>query len=444
MSDSTPAPHIAGPARPESEPGLEGAEHPAAAPAPSSGPAPAGPTRRTIVLVLVAAAGMYIMVLTLSTALSLRLASIDPDAKETSYSLTVSVSSIALLVAVPLAGALSDRTTSRFGRRRPWILGCLVAALLGTAVIGAVSSIPVIVVAYVVAIIAAQAAFNAYSTIPVEALPDVKRGRVMGVMGMFGAFAMSGGSYLAAAFVDVPLVMMVAPILLALALALPLLFFYKDPVRDRSELPPLDLKGIARTFVVNPRKHPDFGWAWLSRFLAGIAMSAMFSYFVFFLMDGLHMPIGEAGQQAGTLSLISAPVSVLFFTASGWVSDKIGRRKPFVVVAALLMAAGLVIGGTASTFAQFIAAWIVFSMGQAMYLTVDMALCAAVLPDARDTGKDVAVIALALSIPNIIVPAAAPTILATGDGHNYQLLWFGAAAICALGSFTVTFIKSVR
>lgn len=400
--------------------------------------------RKTMALVLIAALGMYIMSLTLGTALSLRLAVVDPASKETSYGMAVSISSLLLIVTVPLTGALSDRTAGRFGRRRPWIIGGLVPALLAAAVIGTVPSTPVIIAAYVIALVSAQAAFNAYAVIPIEALPDNKRARVMGAMGMAGALAMSAGSYLAAWLVEAPLLMMCVPVLLAIACSLPLLVLYKDPAKTRAELPVLDLKGLAKSFLVDPRKHPNFAWAWVSRFLAGIAMTALFAYFIFFLMDGLHMPIAEAGKSAGLLTLVSAPVSILFFTVSGWLSDKIGRRKPFVIAAALLMATALVFGATATSFEQFVVAWIVFSMGQAMYLTVDLALCAAVLPDARDTGKDMAVFSLALSIPNIIVPAAAPAILAIGSGHNYGLLWFAAAALCAMGSITVTFIKGVR
>lgn len=153
MSEHSPAPEVNRPrgGEPESRPAEPNGSVPAAA----------GSPRRTMALVLVAALGMYVMILTLSTALSLRLAVLDPAAKETSYGLAVSISAFVLLAAVPLAGALSDRTPGRFGRRRPWILGCLLVALLGAAVIGAVPSTSVIVVAYVVAIVAAQAAFNA-------------------------------------------------------------------------------------------------------------------------------------------------------------------------------------------------------------------------------------------------------------------------------------------
>lgn len=203
--------------------------------------------RRTIALVLIAAAGMYIMMLTLSTALSLRIASIAPDGKEAALSLAVSFGALLQLVGVPLGGALSDRTTSQFGRRRPWIAGMLAIALAGMAVIGTTSSIPVIVVAYIVGITAAQVGFSSYAVIPVEGVPDNMRGKVMGMMGMFGALAMSAGSYLAAALVSVPFFLMTAPVLLAIACSLPLLIGYKDPAKAKADVPRSTSRACLRT-----------------------------------------------------------------------------------------------------------------------------------------------------------------------------------------------------
>ena len=135
---------------------------------------------------------------------------------------------------------------------------------------------------------------------------------------------------------------------------------------------------------------------------------------------------------------------MIFFSVTGFVSDKIGRRKPFIVVSTLLMAGALVVAATATSFTSFLVAWLLFSMGQAMFLTVDLALCAAVLPKASDAGKDMAVFGLALSIPNILVPAIAPTLLAIGGGHNYTVLWGLAAVLCALGSVAIRQVRGVR
>ncbi|WP_062385550.1 MFS transporter [Demequina iriomotensis] len=403
-----------------------------------------GSPRRTIGLVLLAALGMYVMAMSMSTALSLRIAAVAPETKDVVYSRTVAIGTLLMLVVIPLAGALSDRTTSRFGRRRPWIVGGLAVALVAGVIAGATSNVAIIGAAYVILVVAMQSAFNAYAVIPVEAVPDTMRARVMGIMGLFGALAFSGGSYLAGALVGQPLLILSVPVALAIATTLPLLMLYRDPVKSRAEVPALDVKALVGGLFVNPRKHPSFGWTWLARLLAGVAMAALFTYFVYFMIDVLEVPLPEVGAKAGLLTLISAPISIVFFTGSGWLSDKIGRRKPFVAVAAILMGAALVIGATSHTFGGFVVAWCVFAVGQSMYLTVDLALCASVLPDAKDAGKDMAVFGLALNIPNIVVPAVGPAVLAIGAGHNYALLWIGAAVLCVAGAALMPLIKGVR
>src|SRR6476661_8814732 len=62
--------------------------------------------------------------------------SIDAPSKEAILSLVTACGAAVSLVANPLFGAFSDRTTSRFGRRAPWVLAGAVlgaAALVGLA-----------------------------------------------------------------------------------------------------------------------------------------------------------------------------------------------------------------------------------------------------------------------------------------------------------------------
>src|SRR4029077_5636933 len=63
---------------------------------------------------------------------------IDPTNKVVSLGVVISLGALLALIGNPLAGALSDRTLSHFGRRRPWIfigtLGSAVAlAIMMTA-----------------------------------------------------------------------------------------------------------------------------------------------------------------------------------------------------------------------------------------------------------------------------------------------------------------------
>lgn len=399
--------------------------------------------RKTIILVLIAAIGLYIMNMSLGTALSLRIAAVMPERKDSVYSHITSTSTFLMLFLMPLAGALSDRTISRFGRRRPWILGGLLFSIICAAVVGVSSNEWIMGVFFILSAIGMQAAFNAYSVIAVEGVPDNRRGTVMGLMGLCGALAFSAGTYLTGALVKNGLLLMTTPVVLGLVMALPLLLMYKDPSRTRSEVPSMNLKALISTFIVNPRKYPNFGWTWLSRFLVGLAMAAMQSYFIYYLISGLHIPLDQVGSKAGFLTLCSAPISIIFFTGSGFITDKLGRRKPFVILASILMAVALCLGATSHSFNQFLIAWEIFAVGQAMYLTVDLALCAAVLPNAEDTGKDMGVFGLAINLSSVAVLAFAPFIINTAGGHNYGLLWLIAAGISLCSVVVIPLIKGV-
>ncbi|MDU0349118.1 MFS transporter [Actinomyces sp. MRS3W] len=402
-----------------------------------------GKPSRTVALVLIGAIGGYIMMMTMGTALQLRLTLLDEASATTTYSRATSISALLMLFVIPLVGSLSDRTTSRWGRRKPWIVAGYLIATVSFYLIGVTTNRTLIIVAYVVGIAFAQAGFNAYSVIPVEGIPANMRGRVMGFMGMCGALATSAGAYICSALVGNTVLLMCVPPLLAIFCIIPLLVLYKDPVHTKEEVPQGNILSMFRHFFVNPLKHPNFGWVWLARFLAGIAMTAFLNFFVLYLVIGLGNDPAHAGTLAGRLSLMSAPVSIIFFTCSGWISDKLGVRRPFVALAAVVMAGALVLAGTSSSFTVFTIAWIIFAMGQAMYLTVDLALCSQVLPSEADAGKDMAVFGLALNLPTVIVPALAPTILGAHD-DNYPLLWGIAAVFCFIGALLMPLIKGVK
>ena len=403
-----------------------------------------GSPKRTVWLVLIAAIGGYIMMMGMGTAFQLRLSVIDKDLATLVYSRATSLSALLMLAVVPIVGALSDRTISRFGRRRPWMLGGYLVALACFWLIGTSTSSLVSIVAYIIGIAAAQAGFNAYSTIPVEGIPGNMRARVMGVMGLCGALAMSAGSYLAGALVKVSSVaLMTVPAVLALVLALPLFLLYKDPQHTREEIPSGGMLSMFTHMFVNPVKHPAFAWVWVSRFLAGSAMAAFLGFFVLYLIVGLGTDPASAGAIAGRLSLMSAPVSIIVFTGSGWIADKLGMLKPLVALASVIMGVALVIAATSDSLTGFTVAWMLFAVGQPMYLTVDLALCAKVLPSEADAGKDMAVFGLALNLGNVLVPAIAPTLLGP-DSTNYPLLWGVGTGFCVLAALIMPLVKGVK
>ncbi|MFT4210771.1 MAG: MFS transporter [Microbacterium sp.] len=83
--------------------------------------------------------GVYIALLTpVLVSMAFKVEHISAEGEATgNLGLILGVGALFALIANPLAGRLSDRTTSAFGMRRPWILGGAIVGLGAFLLIGA-------------------------------------------------------------------------------------------------------------------------------------------------------------------------------------------------------------------------------------------------------------------------------------------------------------------
>ena len=82
-------------------------------------------------------------------------------------------------------------------------------------------------------------------------------------------------------------------------------------------------------------------------------------------------------------------------------------------------------------------------LGFGVYMAVDLALVADVLPDSDNAAKDLGVFNIAGALPFSIAPAIAPAILAIGGG-SYGVL-YAVAGVCAIiGAVAILPVKRVR
>jgi MFS family permease len=96
----------------------------------------------------------------------------------------------------------------------------------------------------------------------------------------------------------------------------------------------------------------------------------------------------------------------------------------------------------APTFDGFLVGMALGGLGFGMYVAVDLALVADVLPN-KDNAKDLGVFNIASALPFSIAPAIAPAVLALGGG-NYGVL-YAVGGICAvLGAFAILPVRGVR
>ncbi|MGW4163618.1 MFS transporter [Streptomyces sp. NPDC004788] len=371
--------------------------------------------------------------------LPLQLEHIDPHAKNAALSLVTGLGALVAVVANPLAGAWSDRTTSRFGRRRPWILGGALAGAAGLAVTAAQHTVAGVAVGWCLAQAGLNAMLAGVTTPVADRVPLAQRAQVSGWTGLMQSFGLVLGALITALLITGVRSGYATLAVLTVALSLPFVLRHGEPALPRELRPAFDARAFARSFWVSPRRHPDFGWAWLTRFLINLGNALGTLYLFYFLADAVHY--GDPGTGVLILTVVYTLCAAVTAIPVGVLSDRVGRRKPFVVACSLVMAAAALLLALLHTWPSALAAAAVLGAGYGIYLAVDQALVTQVLPEAADRAKDLGVINIANSGPQVLAPAIATPLIAHLGG--YTGLYTAAAVATLAGGLLVRRVRGV-
>jgi MFS family permease len=360
-----------------------------------------------------------------------------------SLSLVAGVGGLLSIVANPFFGRMSDRTSWRWGRRRPWMVIGLLAGSSGILAIALAPNIPVVLVVWCIA----QVFFNALLAAEVAVLPDQvpegQRGMVAGVLGICTPVASVTGTFLVKLFTGNLLVMFLAPCVIGGFFVLLFAVVLSDRRLAAADKPSWSVKEFAGTFYVDPRTSPDFAWAFASRFLLVLAYAFLATYQVYYLLNKLGSAEADVPSQIFLGALVQAVLVVLASLVGGRLSDRAGRRKVFVMVASIVYGFALFVLAAATDVNGFLVGMAVSGLGFGVYFAVDLALVTQVLPDKDNAAKDLGVFNIAGALPFTIAPALAPAILALGGG-SYSVLYTVAGLCAVIGAFTILPVKRVR
>jgi MFS family permease len=358
--------------------------------------------------------------------------------------LILGVGAIAALLGNPLFGRLSDRTTSRWGRRRPWMVGGSIVLAACLFVIAIASNVPTLIVAWFVAQLGANACFAAYLATIADQIPPRQSATITALGGVMQNVGILAALYIARALTANMIALFMLPAAIGV-LGMTIYAFVLPDKRLRRRPPAMSLGQFARTFWVSPREHPDFAWAWLSRFMLYLG-SFMFTGFRFFWMkDEIGLNDAEAAGAIATGVLIYTAVLVVLGQAAGWLSDRLARRKIFVFIATALFAVGLGLLTQVDTVGGFYMCEAIMGAAFGIYMGADLALVLAVLPHPEDNAKDLGVFNIANAGPQSVAPFLGAILLTVGAGQqNYTLLYITAAVLTFLGALAILPVKRVR
>ncbi|WP_302073064.1 MFS transporter [Fulvimonas sp. R45] len=393
----------------------------------------------------IAYTGMWMALLSpVLVGLTLRTRAIDAAHAPADLSLVMGVGALLALFGNPFFGHLSDRTTSRFGMRRPWLLGGALGGAAGLAVVAQAASVPQLLFGWCVAQLAYNAQLAALVAILPDQVPPRQRGMVSGIVGVSLPVGMVGGTCLVQAIADSTLAMFLLPAAIAVLGAACLAWVLPDRRLALAQRPRYGLHEFLASFWVNPRRFPDFGWAWSSRFLLFAGVAVLMTYQGFYLIQQLGRAPAEVPRLVFLSTLVHACAAMVSGVAGGWLSDAVGRRKPFVAGAALVYALALLVIAFAASYPGFLAGMAIAGAGQGMYLAVNLALVTDVLPDREvHAARNLGILNIANVLPQSLMPALAPAIL-LADWGSYTALFVMAAVPVALGAWAIRPVRGVR
>jgi MFS family permease len=360
-----------------------------------------------------------------------------------SLALVASIGALLSMVANPFFGKMSDRTSSRLGMRRPWMVLGLAGGSVGILVVALAPSIAVVLVGWC----AAQLFFNALLAALVAVLPDqvptAQRGLVSGVLGVCLPVASVTGTFIVKLFTGDQLAMFLAPCAIGGFFVLLFAVTLKDRRLGTADKPAWSLREFASTFYVDPRKSPDFAWAFASRLMFLLAYAFLTTYQAYYLLDKIGSTEAAVPEQIFLGTLVQSGVLIVASLVGGQLSDRTRRRKVFVFTAAIVYGLALFVMAIGTTVNDFLVGMAIGGLGFGVYAAVDLALVVDVLPAGDDVAKDLGVFNIAGALPFSLAPAIAPAILAAANG-SYGVLYAVAGACAIVGAVAILPVRRVR
>ncbi|PTU30892.1 MFS transporter [Stenotrophobium rhamnosiphilum] len=369
----------------------------------------------------------------------------DPSSKVASLAILTAFAAIGSMIGIPMGGALSDRTRSRFGKRTPWILGLTIISAALMIAMGASNNLVMFGIIYTLLWLAANMYQGALVAILPDRVPEDRRGVASAILGLGPPIG---------AMIGVNVASHVGPAwgytFLALGLIVTcVMLVFGAP--EASSLTPVKIvetpreKGAGIAGFFEAFREPDFTHAFISRFMLFMAYFTVSGYLFYTLSDYIgikQIPDGNVPVAVSTLVTITVGVWVVIATFCGWLADKLDRRKLFVGISAVGLAATMVVPVIMPTWNGMVIYSILSGAFIGTYFAVDLAVMSLVLPHKEHEGRDLGILTVATGLPQIMSSVVAGGLITYAGGYP-ALYLFGA--FCALVAGVVVFlIKKVR
>jgi Na+/melibiose symporter-like transporter len=330
--------------------------------------------------------------------------------------LTLSGLLLAMLVQ-PLAGALSDRSHFKWGRRRPFVLIGGVIALLLIPGFGLAGSYAAIFIVYCLLQVATNVAQGPYQAFIPEMVPPDKHGRASGVKGLL---EITGGLlmvYISSVFMDRYLdtgnshllwSVLVILVVIVLAAVAATVFLVKESPAGTGDVKPPVSSTTFNPFKKEVWKNHGFIWFFLSRLLVYMAFTTIQQFALYYFKDVIG--VADPADATFRFSVIAVIGMVAVVWPAGYLSDRIGR-KSLTAASGLLGAIGIAIIYTSQEYNTILWAAGIIGVAMGIFNSVNWALATDFAPEAGE--------ASCLGVANMATAGGAVLARVIGPGIDF-------------------------
>ncbi|MDQ4213141.1 MFS transporter [Microbacterium sp. ASV81] len=339
------------------------------------------------------------------------------------------------IIAAPLSGRFSDRTRSRWGRRRPWAIGGSLFSAIGLVLTGQVTGPLAVGASWVVVSVGVSVASAALTAMIADQLSE-QRGaasaaassaQAVGIVVGVGAVVLLALS-VAASY------LLLAGIIAVVGAGTAILL----PDAPSNDMPVFAAGSSGRPASWRDR---DFLWLLISRLTVNVGNAFGTSLLLFFLLYGVRVASGEAQDDLLILIVVYTVFVVIASIVAGILSDRpsahpLRRRRMLTAVSAVVQAvSGIVILISPSLVMTGIAAAIM-GAGYGAYMAVSLAFATDLLKDPDDHARDLGLVNVSAQLGQLLGPLLGAGLVALVGGF---WLLFAAAAVLSLVGAAMTY-----
>lgn len=360
--------------------------------------------------------------------------------KETILATVAGIGAAASMIANPTWGILSDRAYNRRGSRVPVAIAGMVIGVIGLVWLSFSITRTNMILGWLLVQIGLNGPFAVFIAFVADRVPERMRGTVGGLFGMAQMAGAVLGTLLAVLLNEERVGY------IAVAIAVPLLVIPITVLHNKGK----DLRDYDPNFAKSPedagfklenfRIDSSFAGAFLMRFFMNLVSALMLLYLFYFIQD--RFTKDGAGDLVLILTVIYVLVSAIGAAGGGVLSDKMQKRKLWVVLGGATMAVGAVMFAYAHSYPLLYGAVMVFAIGWGFYLAVDVGIITSALPDKKSAATMLGIANLASASPQVLAPVmAAPIVLHLG---GYTALYIVTAVLGLIALIFLPMVKKVR